>query len=132
MIDRQGLRGRQVPPIPPVYEEEEYADYGEVYQDYGNVEEEYPEVDGGNAEGYGGYGREEDIYERGRDENDRGAQEEENDQGQIKADETEGGETDDGHCGPECKNFLHELEHPKEHERCPNAGMVIDIWGYCR
>ena len=41
-------------------------------------------------------------------------------------------DTDEGECGPECRNLLHELEHPKEHERCQNAGMVIDIWGYCR
>ena len=34
-------------------------------------------------------------------------------------------------CGPECRNRLHELDHPKEEERCA-AGQVLDIWGYCR
>ena len=31
----------------------------------------------------------------------------------------------------ECRNRLHELDHPKEEERC-GAGQVLDIWGYCR
>merc|ERR1719370_1751793 len=35
-------------------------------------------------------------------------------------------------CGPECRNLLHEVDHPKEDERCPDPNMVIDIWGYCR
>ena len=35
-------------------------------------------------------------------------------------------------CGPECRNLLHELGHPQEEVRCPGAGQVIDIWGYCR
>ena len=35
-------------------------------------------------------------------------------------------------CGPECRNLLHELGHPREEARCPGAGQVIDIWGYCR
>lgn len=35
-------------------------------------------------------------------------------------------------CGPECRNLLHEVDHPKEDERCPDPSMVIDIWGYCR
>merc|ERR1711935_951509 len=34
-------------------------------------------------------------------------------------------------CGPDCRNLLHEVEHPKEEERCPQ-GMVLDIYGYCR
>merc|ERR1712002_813373 len=41
-------------------------------------------------------------------------------------------EVDEGECGPECRNLVHEVGHPKEHERCAEAGMVIDIWGYCR
>ena len=39
--------------------------------------------------------------------------------------------TDDD-CGPDCQNLLHELDHPKEDERCSGPGQVIDIWGYCR
>jgi len=39
---------------------------------------------------------------------------------------------DAGECGPECQNLLHELDHPKEDERCSGPGQVIDIWGYCR
>ena len=43
-------------------------------------------------------------------------------------------DNDDGdeECGPECQNLLHELGHPREEARCPGAGQVIDIWGYCR
>merc|ERR1719430_302138 len=44
--------------------------------------------------------------------------------------EQEGGDEDD--CGPMCRNLVHEVGHPKEHDRCPEEGMVIDIWGYCR
>merc|ERR1719186_2347941 len=119
---RQGVRGRQVAPIPPVYE----------YEEYGEYEEKHPEVSVGSDGGYGGDVREEQTYGRAGGESDRRSQEEEEDQGQSGGDETDGGETDDGQCGPECRNLLHELEHPKEHDRCPNAGMVIDIWGYCR
>ena len=37
----------------------------------------------------------------------------------------------------QCKRFLlrnraHQLDHPKEAERCPYEGMVIDVYGYCR
>ena len=39
---------------------------------------------------------------------------------------------EDEECGPECRNLLHELGHPQEEVRCPGAGQVIDIWGYCR
>ena len=39
--------------------------------------------------------------------------------------------TDDD-CGPDCQNLLHELDHPREDERCSGPGQVIDIWGYCR
>merc|ERR1719431_1628277 len=39
---------------------------------------------------------------------------------------------EEGACGPECRNLMHESEHPKEDDRCPYEGMVIDIWGYCR
>eukprot|EP00092_Neocalanus_flemingeri_P010034 GFUD01010814.1.p1 GENE.GFUD01010814.1~~GFUD01010814.1.p1 ORF type:complete len:416 (-),score=136.29 GFUD01010814.1:202-1449(-) len=128
---RQGV-SRQVAPIPPVYEEE-YEDYGEVYQDYGEYGEYgYPEV-GLSAGDQGGEGGGDQTNGRGGgEEDDRTGQEEEEDQVQGGGEETGGGETDDGQCGPECRNLLHELEHPKEHERCPNAGMVIDIWGYCR
>jgi len=45
--------------------------------------------------------------------------------------EEEDEEEEEG-CGPECRNLLHEVEHPKEDERCPDPTMVIDIWGYCR
>ena len=68
MFLRQGGRGQQVPPIPPVYEYEEYRDYGEVYQDYGETyqdsEEENPQV---NLSDVDAYKREEDSYGRGRD-----------------------------------------------------------------
>ena len=39
---------------------------------------------------------------------------------------------DEEGCGPECRNLMHESEHPEEDDRCPYEGMVIDIWGYCR
>ena len=120
MFARQGARGRQVAPIPPVYE---FEDYGEIYQDYGE-EEEYPEGRDDETNG-----REEENYGRGESEDN--IEEQANDE-QSQGGETAQEETDDGECGPECRNLLHELEHPKEHERCPNAGMVIDIWGYCR
>ena len=41
-------------------------------------------------------------------------------------------EEEDDECGPECRNLLHEVGHPREEARCPGAGQVIDIWGYCR
>jgi len=157
---RQGVRGREVAPIPPVYVNDEYEDYEEVYQDYGEeyqdyreeyeedqdrypvetdrypeVKDRYPvvgdeeESDEGEFEGNG---REQDAYGSQGSVNDRGRQEGEDDESQTTGDENTGGEVDDGQCGPECRNLLHELEHPKEHERCSNAGMVIDIWGYCR
>ena len=119
LFARQGARGRQVAPIPPVYE---YEDYGEIYQDYGE-EEEYPESQGGDGETY--------RREEGRGESEDNIEEQANDE-QSQGGKSSQEETDDGECGPECRNLLHELEHPKEHERCPNAGMVIDIWGYCR
>jgi len=48
--------------------------------------------------------------------------------------EDEGGDEggDEGECGPMCRNLVHEVGHPKEDARCPEEGMVIDIWGYCR
>lgn len=46
--------------------------------------------------------------------------------------ENERSTEDDGGCGPECRNLLHEVDHPKEEERCPYEGMVLDIYGYCR
>merc|ERR1719318_1608971 len=125
---RQSEKDRQVPPIPPVYEYEEYGDYGEVYQDYGE-EEENPQDSLGNVDVHK---REEDSYGRGLDDN----VQREDIEDTYDAPSTDGEdaqeETDEGECGPDCRNLLHELEHPKEHERCPNAGMVIDIWGYCR
>jgi len=39
---------------------------------------------------------------------------------------------DDDECGPDCRNLLHELGHPREQSRCSGSGQVIDIWGYCR
>ena len=46
----------------------------------------------------------------------------------VVAEDSEDARTE---CGPECRNRLHELDHPKEEERCA-AGQVLDIWGYCR
>ena len=46
--------------------------------------------------------------------------------------EDDDGEDEEEECGPECRNLLHELGHPQEEARCPGAGQVIDIWGYCR
>jgi len=161
---RQGGRGRPVAPIPPVYVNDEYEDYGDVYQDYGEEYQDYgdeyrdyreeyeesqdrfpedrnkypedrnkyPEVGTEIEGGYEGSKRDQDAYGSQESENDRRRQEETVDQSQTNSDEDTGGEVDDGECGPECRNLLHELEHPKEHDRCPNAGMVIDIWGYCR
>jgi len=115
---RQGLRGRPVPTIPPEYEY--YDDYGEIYQDY-DYQENYPEVTEDSE-------REEQRY---RQEYDSVQEEEANDK-ENNSVESGKEDTDDGECGPECRNLLHELEHPKEHDRCPDARMVIDIWGYCR
>merc|ERR1712142_1359836 len=137
---RQGSTGRHVPPIPTEYEY--YDDYGEIYQDYG-YDQDYPEVTGNTdetseEERYGAnrderYGAREEKVHRARENERYDAREEEvpnheDDNGEEIAQD----ETDDGECGPECRNLLHELEHPKEDSRCPNAGMVIDIWGYCR
>ena len=47
-------------------------------------------------------------------------------------DDDDGDDDDSEECGPECRNLLHELGHPQEEVRCPGAGQVIDIWGYCR
>ena len=115
---RQGLQGRQVPTIPPEYEY--YDDYGEIYQDYG-YQQNYPEITEVS-------GREEERYKQG------GNSVHEEETNEIDNDSVESGkeDTDDGECGPECRNLLHELEHPKEHDRCPDTRMVIDIWGYCR
>ena len=41
-------------------------------------------------------------------------------------------EEDEGGCGAECRNLLHQSDHRKEDATCPYEGMVIDIWGYCR
>ena len=30
------------------------------------------------------------------------------------------------------RNRAHQLDHPKEEERCPYEGMVVDVYGYCR
>merc|ERR1712192_77313 len=65
-----------------------------------------PRQPGGQGEG----------YRRGTEEMVEEAEEEEEEEG----------------CGPECRNLLHEVGHPKEDERCPDPSMVIDIWGYCR
>merc|ERR1712236_132571 len=62
-----------------------------------------------------------------------GDQEQRHENEQDQVEESGGGEElDKGDCGPKCRNLLHELEHPKEHARCPDSRMVIDIWGYCR
>ena len=116
-----------------MYEDEEYRDYGEVYQDYVETyqesEEEDPQV---NLRDVDAYKRKEDSYGRGRDDSNQIEEFEKTYVAPSIDDESAREETDEGECGPECRNLLHELEHPKEHERCPNAGMVIDIWGYCR
>ena len=116
-----------------MYEYEEYRDYGEVYQDYGETyqdsEEENPQV---NLSDVDAYKREEDSYGTGRDDSTQRDEIEETYVAPSLDDESARETTEEGECGPECRNLLHELEHPKEHERCPNAGMVIDIWGYCR
>ena len=98
-----------------MYEYEEYRDYGEVYQDYGETyqdsEEENPQV---NLSDVDAYKREEDSYGRGRDVS---AQREELEETYVAPsidDESAQEETDEGECGPECRNLLHELEHPKE------------------
>ena len=77
------------------------------------------------------YKREEDSCGRGRDESAQREEIEETYVAPTTDDKSAREGTDEGECGPECRNLVHELEHPKEHERCPNAGMVIDIWGYC-
>ena len=112
------MQGRQVPTIPAEYEY--YDDYGEIYQDYG-YQQNYPEITEVSE-------REEERYKQGGN----SVQDEETNE--IDNDSVESGkeDTDDGECGPECRNLLHELEHPKEHARCPDTRMVIDIWGYCR
>ena len=46
--------------------------------------------------------------------------------------ETEQSTEDDGGCGPDCRNLLHEVDHRKEDSICPYEGMVVDIYGYCR
>merc|ERR1711942_622544 len=119
--------GRHVSPIPPEYEY--YDDYGEIYQDYG-YDQDYNEVTGNTdetieEERYGAnreerYGAREEKVHRAKENEIYNTREEEDPNnkddngGEISQDETV-----DGECGPECRNLLHEVEHPKEHTRCP-------------
>ena len=123
---RQNQIGRQVPAIPETvedsYDGSEISGYG-----YTRDSNEYGEMRGqGRREGYESGGRRqgyEQVEERG------GKTVEEILQSSEEDNEVKG---EEGACGPECRNLMHESEHPKEDDRCPYEGMVIDIWGYCR
>jgi len=88
-----------------------------VSAEYGEERRESEEM-GGMVEGSGDQGREEEtkVVDKGGEEIDQTPEE-------------EGAE---GDCGSDCRNLMHESEHPKEDARCPYEGMVIDVWGYCR
>merc|ERR1712123_7934 len=152
---RQNQVGRQVPALPEPEPESEEVELGEEFEYDGGYEaparytEEQPSGygytrdsneyverrggGGGSAQGResserGGY--EESGYRReGREENEGRGQERTVEE-TLQSSEEETGE--EGDCGTECRNLMHESEHPKEADRCPYEGMVIDIWGYCR
>merc|ERR1711892_1348038 len=117
---RQNQVGRQVPALPEPEPESEEVELGEEF-----------EYDGGSAQGRGD-GRE--SSERGGNEESgygqEGREHERTVEETLQSSEEETGE--EGDCGSECRNLMHESEHPKEADRCPYEGMVIDIWGYCR
>ena len=92
-----------------------------MYQDYDNA---------GNYQDVGNYDQKNDFY-GSIVASDRVTQGEDG-PSQDNNNAEENTDNDDEDCGPECRNLLHELEHPKEDDKCPNPGMVIDIWGYCR
>ena len=130
---RQNQIGRHVPAIPETEEDdEEYGYERPEISGYGYTRDSNEYADqrgqgrGGRRKGYEsggqrqGYGQEE---ERGRQ------TVEEILQSSEEVSEVRG---EEGACGPECRNLMHESEHPKEDDRCPYEGMVIDIWGYCR
>jgi len=118
---RQAYSGRTVEPLPHDDEYSYYDEYGEVYQDYDNA---------GNYQDVGNYDQKNDFY-GSIVASDRVTQGEDG-PSQDNNNAEENTDNDDEDCGPECRNLLHELEHPKEDDKCPNPGMVIDIWGYCR
>ena len=115
---RQNQIGRQVPAIPEdSYDGSEISGYG-----YTRDSNEYGDMRGqGRREGYESGGKRqgyEQVEERG------GKTVEEILQSSEEDNEVNG---EEGSCGPECRNLMHESEHPKEDDRCPYEGMVIDI-----
>ena len=80
------------------------------------------------SEEYGGYRQE----ERGREENQETGQGRTVEETLKSSEESNAEKGEEEGCGPECRNLMHESEHPEEDDRCPYEGMVIDIWGYCR
>lgn len=142
----------------PIYEEE-YDDY-EQYEDYSYSEGDADEVEGGWEKArelleeevparYGekGYGEHEYVYNGENEENGYGHGGNSQEVGDrwnegrgsaagrgeefVKKTE-EPVEEEEGACGPHCRNRAHQLDHPKEEERCPYEGMVVDVYGYCR
>ena len=156
LIFRQSQVGRRVPAIPEDYDDEDEGGYEapgryneEEPSGYGYTRDsnEYVQRRGGGsrrAQGRGdrrgsgesGGGRRGSGERRGNTEYGGGRRE----SGERRPEVEEGEEIDEsgeeevaeGDCGPECRNLLHESEHPQEDARCPYEGMVIDVWGYCR
>jgi len=125
LIGRQNNIGRRRPAIPDDYEEVD------EYVAPAKYSEEQPS-------GYG-YTRDSTEYGRG-DQGSRSAEIRENADTRRLEEKVnysaEAGEemdksSEEG-CGSECRNLLHESDHPQEDSRCPYEGQVIDIWGYCR
>ena len=128
---RQNQIGRQVPAIPETVEDgEEYEQSGYGYtrdsNEYINQRGGGGRRDQGRGDGRGSYESENyrQGYGQGRERTVEEILESSEESNQEKGEE--------GACGPECRNLMHESEHPKEDDRCPYEGMVIDIWGYCR
>merc|ERR1711892_816266 len=132
---RQNQVGRQVPALPEPEPESEEVELGEEFEYDGGYEapSRYTEE---QPSGYG-YTRDSNEYVERRGGGGGSAQgggdgrgEERTVEETLQSSEEETGE--EGDCGTECRNLMHESEHPKEADRCPYEGMVIDIWGYCR
>ena len=158
LIFRQSQVGRRVPAIPEDYDN---GEYGEEYEDEGGYEapgryneeepsgygytrdsNEYVQRRGGGSRRAQGRGDRRGSGESGGGR--RGSGERRTEQGGegeafdrsveeiLKIDKSGEEKEEEGDCGPECRNLMHESEHPQEDARCPYEGMVIDVWGYCR
>jgi len=128
--------------VPARYGEQGYGQHEYVYlgpdrrkEEYEQEEEQsYGQEGRYDQNGYGYGGNSQEVGDRWNESRGsavvRGRGEEFVRRTEPKEEEEE--EEEEGACGPECRNRAHELDLPKEAERCPYEGMVIDVYGYCR